>query len=50
MIDQFASRFGLDPDWVINNKSFDTVVDFMVKWKKEQLFQNRLLKFRKLTQ
>ncbi len=41
LIDGYASRFGLDPDWVFNNSAFSTVVEFAVKWKEESEYRDR---------
>ena len=41
LIDQYASRFGQDPDWVYDNTSFGTIVNFMCKWKEQSEYQER---------
>lgn len=40
-IDQYAARFGQDPDWVYDNISFGTIVNFAVKWKLQAEYQER---------
>lgn len=41
LIEAFAERFGLDPDYVYENKSFDTVILFNEKWKDQAEYQER---------
>ena len=41
LIDQYASRFGQDPDYVYDNTSFGTIVNFMMKWKEQGEYQER---------
>jgi hypothetical protein len=41
LLETYAERFGLDPDYVYNNVSFDTVIMFHVKWKRERDFEER---------
>jgi hypothetical protein len=41
LIDQYAARFGQDPDWVYNHISFGTIMNFAVKWKLQSEFQDR---------
>jgi hypothetical protein len=40
-IDQYASRYGLDPDWVYDHTSFGTIMNFAVKWKEEAEYRDR---------
>ena len=41
LIDQYATRFALDPDWVFDNTRFDTLMEFCIKWKKEAEYRER---------
>jgi len=41
LIGDFAERFGLDPDWVFENKSFDTVIAFAVESKERAEYRER---------
>ncbi len=41
LIDQYATRYGLDPDWVFYNSQFDSVIAFLVKWKEEFEYRER---------
>jgi len=41
LIDQYATRYGLDPDWVFYNSQFDTVMGLLVKWKEESEYRER---------
>lgn len=41
LIDQYATRYGLDPDWCFANSQFDTVTGFAIKWKKEAEYRDR---------
>ena len=45
IIDRYASRFGLDPDWVSENTSFGTLTNFLVKWKEQDEFNERFQYF-----
>jgi hypothetical protein len=40
-IEEFAKEFGLDPDYVYNEKDFDTVMMFSIKWKQLSEFNER---------
>ena len=40
-IDRFAQRFGLHPDDVFDNTSFDTVFAFLTKWHDQDEFHER---------
>jgi hypothetical protein len=41
LIDRYAQRFGLDPDWVYDNTSFGTIINFAVLWKESDEYQER---------
>lgn len=41
LIGDFAERFGLDPDWVFENKSFATVIAFAVESKERGEYRER---------
>lgn len=41
LIDRYATRFGLDPDWVFDHTSFGTIMNFAVKWKLEEEYRER---------
>lgn len=41
LIDEYASRFGLDPDWVYDHTSFGTIINFAEKWKEQAEFRER---------
>lgn len=41
LIDQYATRFGQDADWVYNNTSFGTVINFCIKWKEQAEYNER---------
>jgi hypothetical protein len=41
LIDRYAQKFGLDPDWVYDHTSFGTIINFAVKWHLEHEFQER---------
>lgn len=41
LIDQFSTRFGQDPDWVYDNTSFLTIINFLIKWKEEAEYRER---------
>lgn len=41
LIGDFAERFGLDPDWVFENKSFGTVMAFAVESKERGEYRER---------
>lgn len=40
-IDQYATRYGLDPDWVYDHTSFGTIMNFAYKWKLENEYRER---------
>lgn len=40
-IEDYAVKFSLDPDWVYENKSFDTIMLFAIKWKEVDEYQER---------
>lgn len=48
LIDDFASHFSLDPDFVFSQKSFDTVINFAYKWKETGEFNERYRKIEKM--
>lgn len=41
IIGKYAEHFGLDPDYVFNNTSFDTVMYFMEMWKESDEYNER---------
>lgn len=41
LVGDFAERFGLDPDWVFENKSFETVIAFAVEAKERGEYRER---------
>jgi len=41
LIDQYAARFGQDPNWVFDNVDFGTVTQFIVKWKYQAEYNER---------
>jgi len=41
LIDVYAQKFGLDPDYVYDNTSFETVISFLTKWKEEAEYRER---------
>lgn len=41
LIEGYARTFGLDPDWTYDNVSFDTLMLFHVKWKRERENEER---------
>lgn len=41
LIEGYAKNFGLDPDVVYEQVSFDTLIMFSVKWKRESEYQER---------
>jgi hypothetical protein len=41
LIGNYAERFGLDPDYVAENTSFDTVTKFTWMWKDNAEYQER---------
>jgi hypothetical protein len=41
LIDQYATRFGQDPNHVYDHIDFSTVVNFCVKWKLEAEYRER---------
>ena len=41
LVGDFAERFGLDPDWVFDNKSFSTVLAFAVESKERSEYRER---------
>jgi len=41
LIEKYATKFGQDPDWVYNNTSFGTIVNFAIMWKETQEFDER---------
>ena len=41
LIDQYASKFGQDPNWVYDNIDFGTIINFAVKWHLQGEFQER---------
>jgi len=45
LIGRYAERFGLDPDHVYHNTSFDTLIEFTVMWKESDEFQERYTEY-----
>lgn len=41
LIDQYAQKFGLDPDWVYNHTPFGTLMNFVVMWKEQAEYNER---------
>lgn len=41
LIDKYAQKFGLDPDWVYDHTSFGTIINFAVMWKEQAEFDDR---------
>lgn len=41
VVGDFAERFGLDPDWVFEVKSFDTVLAFAIEAKERSEYRER---------
>lgn len=41
LIGKYAERFAMNPDDVFVNTSFDTVMNFLWKWKEGEEFQER---------
>lgn len=41
LIDQYAAKFGIDPDVVYDKTSFGTVINFIVKWKLQAEYNER---------
>lgn len=41
LVGDFSERFGLDPDWVFENKSFETVMAFAVEAKERGEYRER---------
>lgn len=41
LIEAYATRFGLDPDKVYTDVSFDSMIMFHVKWKREREYEER---------
>lgn len=41
LIEGYARAFSLDPDWVYENVSFDTIMLFQIKWKQEHEHKER---------
>lgn len=48
MIGDFAERFGLDPDFVFANKSFDTIANFAISQKEKGEFEERYFEAERL--
>lgn len=43
LIGKYAERFGLDPNWVYHNASFNTVMNFLIMWKESDEYQERYM-------
>lgn len=43
IIGTFAEKFSQDPDWVYENTSFDTIMNFIYMWKEQADYQERYL-------
>jgi hypothetical protein len=43
LIGKYAERFKLDPNYVLHNTSFDTVMNFLVMWKEADEYQERYM-------
>lgn len=41
LIDRYSHRFGRDPDWVYDNTSFGTIINFAIMWKEQDEFNDR---------
>jgi hypothetical protein len=41
LIERYASKFGVDPDWVYDNTSFGTIANFAIMWKEMDEYQER---------
>lgn len=41
LIEQYAAKFGQDPDWVYYHKDFETIMSFAIKWKEEAEYRER---------
>jgi len=50
LIGKFALKFGIDPDVVFVDKSFDTVANFLLSWKEEEEFADRYAEVEKSMQ
>jgi hypothetical protein len=48
LIEQYAVKFGLDPDWVFSNTKFGTLTTFIIKWKEEGEYQDRYFELERL--
>lgn len=48
LIGRYAERFGLDPDHVYHNTSFDTIMAFTVMWKEVDEYHERYTEYWKL--
>lgn len=41
LIDRYAQKFGLNPDWVYENTSFGTIINFAIMWKEQDEYHER---------
>lgn len=41
LIGTYAERFGQDPDWVYDNTSFGTIINFAIMWKETSEYNER---------
>ncbi len=41
IIDNFAQKFGQNPDWVYDHTSFGTVINFAALWKEKEEYSER---------
>lgn len=41
LIERYATKFGLDPDWVYDNTSFGTIWNFLIMWHEFEEYQER---------
>lgn len=48
LIEAYAAKFGLDPDFVYKSSSFGTVTNFLIKWKEEGEYQDRYFEYDRL--
>jgi hypothetical protein len=45
LIGKYAERFGLDPNYVYHNTSFNTVMNFLTMWKETEEYHERFMNF-----
>lgn len=41
LIGGYAAKFGLDPNWVLDNTDFGTITEFAKMWKEQEEYQER---------